>query len=895
MRPLTLTLSAFGPYADQTTLDLSLLGENGLYLITGDTGAGKTTIFDAITFALYGEPSGNQRETSMLRSKYADADTPTFVDLTFSYGGQIYQIRRNPEYERPAKRGGGVTKQRAEAQLTYPDGGIVTKTRDVDAAVRDLLGIDRTQFSQIAMIAQGDFLKLLLASTEDRQEIFRKLFKTDYYRKFQDELRQRYNAAYADHARLKQSIQQYVEGIQWSDAAASATERPLAETLELLTAQLAMDQENSDHLATDLADLDRQLAAVNIRLGKAETLKKAQAARAEAQIRLERTAAALTPLTEAHAAAIARQPEIDELSTNITKAQLELPKYDDLLKLDGSLQKQLSLQKTLASRLDVARREEQQLTAQLAVLQEELESLQNAAADRERLAALLSQQQALAKKLSDMERIAQQYERAVAQYQTSRSRYAQASARYQRMYQTYLDEQAGILASGLTDGQPCPVCGSLEHPAPACTSEGAPSQAQLKEAQVQSETAASQTQQDSEKASALKAQLDTLAADVAETTDASGTILTAEQMMAQVSDTQLQLQTAEKNVKRKAMLDMQLPKQQAALTTASDSIRELERQLAVTDTEIASLKQNRTELKQSLAYESQAEAAKALAALTAQRGSLQQAIASAMEKLESAKMLDQQLKAQITTLDEQIAGAEAIDLEEQVHLKNELGNHMQQLKSEHLRIVTRLHANETALERIQAQSEAITVVEGKLIQLQALHNTANGQISGKEKIKLETYIQMTYFDRIIARANTRFMVMSGGQYELKRSAVADNNRTQSGLDLSVIDHYNGSERSVRTLSGGESFKASLSLALGLSDEIQSSAGGIRLDTMFVDEGFGSLDEDSLQQAMQALAGLAEGNRLVGIISHVAELKEKIDKQIVVKKDRSGGSKATIVV
>ena len=311
MRPLTLTLSAFGPYAGQTTLDLSQLGENGLYLITGDTGAGKTTIFDAITFALYGEPSGNQRETSMLRSKYADADTPTFVDLTFSYGGQIYQIRRNPEYERPAKRGGGVTKQRAEAQLTYPDGGIVTKTRDVDAAVRDLLGIDRTQFSQIAMIAQGDFLKLLLATTEDRQEIFRKLFKTDYYRKFQDELRQRYNAAYADHARLKQSIQQYVEGIQWSDAA-SVVDRPLAETLELLSAQLTTDQETSDHLATDLADLDQKLAAVNIRLGKAETLKKAQAARAEAQIRLERTAAALTALIEAHAAAIARQPDIDE-------------------------------------------------------------------------------------------------------------------------------------------------------------------------------------------------------------------------------------------------------------------------------------------------------------------------------------------------------------------------------------------------------------------------------------------------------------------------------------------------------------------------------------------------------------------------------------------------------
>ncbi len=893
MRPLTLTLSAFGPYAGRSTLDLSQLGESGLYLITGDTGAGKTTIFDAITFALYGEPSGNQRETSMLRSKYAESDTPTEVELTFSYGGQLYQIRRNPEYERPAKRGGGTTKQRAEAQLTYPDGHIVTKTRDVDAAVRDLLGIDRTQFAQIAMIAQGDFLKLLLASTEDRQEIFRKLFKTDYYRKFQDELRQQHNALYSRYSELKQSIQQYVDGILWSesDSAASspAADRPLAEILELLSAQLTEDHAQADRLAASLTELDQQLAAVNARLGKAETLEKAKATRADAHVRLQRTAEALISLTRTHAEATAHQPEIDELFTTITKAQLELPKYDDLLRLDGTLQKQLTLQKSQLRSLDAARRQELQITAELAVLQEELEGLQNAAAERERLAAQLSQEQALAKKLSEIERISRQYETAVTAYQASRSKFSELSARYQRMYQTYLDEQAGILASGLTAGQPCPVCGSLEHPAPACTSEGAPSQAQLKEAQTQSETAAAKMQQDSEKASALKAQLDTLSADVA---DAA---LTADQMMAQVSSTQMLLQTAEKNLKRKAELDLQLPKQQTSLAAAQDAIRQTERQLTVLETEIASLEQSIADLKNSLAYENKTEAAKALSALTDRRSLLQQAITSAAEKLETAKALDQQLKAQIQTLDEQIAGAEVIDLDEQLHLKASLSSQLQALKNDQLHLVTRIRTNETALERIQAQSEAIALVETQLIQVRALHNTANGQISGKEKIKLETYIQMTYFDRIIARANTRFMVMSGGQYELKRATAADNNRSQSGLDLSVIDHYNGSERSVRTLSGGESFKASLSLALGLSDEIQSSAGGIRLDTMFVDEGFGSLDEDSLRQAIQALAGLAEGNRLVGIISHVAELKEKIDKQIVVKKDRSGGSKATIVV
>ena len=209
--------------------------------------------------------------------------------------------------------------------------------------------------------------------------------------------------------------------------------------------------------------------------------------------------------------------------------------------------------------------------------------------------------------------------------------------------------------------------------------------------------------------------------------------------------------------------------------------------------------------------------------------------------------------------------------------------------------ILRLNTNRAALQQIREKGMKLAEAEKRLSWVKSLSNTANGNVAGKEKIMLETYVQMTYFDRIIARANTRFMVMSGGQYELVRRAVADSYRSQSGLELNVIDHYNGTERSVKTLSGGESFKASLSLALGLSDEIQSSAGGIRLDTMFVDEGFGSLDEDSLQQAMKALSGLSESNRLVGIISHVSELKERIDKQIVVTKEKSGGSRISIVV
>ena len=227
--------------------------------------------------------------------------------------------------------------------------------------------------------------------------------------------------------------------------------------------------------------------------------------------------------------------------------------------------------------------------------------------------------------------------------------------------------------------------------------------------------------------------------------------------------------------------------------------------------------------------------------------------------------------------------------------RSELADRISDIARRRTLLHTRLTTNGNALENLRAKGSDLDGLEKQLSWTKALSNTANGTLSGKEKIALETYVQMTFFDRIIARANTRFMVMSGGQYELKRRREAEDNRSQSGLELDVIDHYNSTERSVKTLSGGESFKASLSLALGLSDEIQSSAGGIRLDTMFVDEGFGSLDEESLQQAIKALAGLTESNRLVGIISHVSELKERIDRQIVVSKDKHGGSRITLVV
>ena len=296
-----------------------------------------------------------------------------------------------------------------------------------------------------------------------------------------------------------------------------------------------------------------------------------------------------------------------------------------------------------------------------------------------------------------------------------------------------------------------------------------------------------------------------------------------------------------------------------------------------------------------LRFPGRKEAAAEIARLKGEQQRFKEALAKAEKAHREQAEASAEISGHVLQLKKQLEGIEQKDTAGLTKERDELKKEIERLAEKQRQIHIRKAANETALKSIQAKSAELEGLEARLTWVRTLSNTANGNLSGKEKIMLETYVQMAFFDRIVSRANTRFMVMSGGQYELKRCRAADNNRSQSGLELDVIDHYNGTERSVRTLSGGESFKASLSLALGLSDEIQASAGGIRMETLFVDEGFGSLDEDSLQQAMKALNGLAESNRLVGIISHVTELKERIDRQIVVTKEKSGGSRAVIVV
>lgn len=468
-----------------------------------------------------------------------------------------------------------------------------------------------------------------------------------------------------------------------------------------------------------------------------------------------------------------------------------------------------------------------------------------------------------------------------------------------------MDEQAGIIAETLESGKPCPVCGSLEHPCIAHKSAKAPTEAQLKRAKENADKARKVAEDLSGKCKEAKGILDAKKVETEKLVkelwqsvafEEAENKLPEEQKVVSAEITVLDtaLSEEEKKVSRRSELTESLPKTEKALKERDKDISNRNIALEADKALLSEKKKQRDADKESLRFDSIAEAQSKSDALGKTVSEMKKAYDNAQSALSDSDKKIAGYNASITELSKQLSSDCVLDKEAETKKKVELSKKRTSDDDAAKVLHARIESNTKVLANIQVKVSDLDMLEKRYTWLKALSNTANGNISGKEKVMLETYIQMTYFDRIIARANTRFMIMSGGQYELKRRKEAENNRSQSGLDLDVIDHYNGTERSVKTLSGGESFKASLSLALGLSDEIQASAGGVKLDTMFVDEGFGSLDEESLDQAMKALSGLADGNRLVGIISHVVDLKNRIDKQIVVEKEKSGGSKANIV-
>lgn len=918
MRPLKITMSAFGPYAGEVTLDMQKLGKSGIYLITGDTGAGKTTIFDAISYALYGEASGNYRENTTLRSKYAGVDTPTFVELEFEYNNEIYKINRNPEYPRPNKRGEGFTKQSTNAELVMPDGSVITKIKEVSAKVEEIIGINKNQFSQIAMIAQGDFRKLLNCETNERSKIFRKIFKTEPYHNIEIKLSSLFNELKRNREKEKSGIEQYINQLKCNENDTLSLELERAKSGDVLiedVIKLAGEIINKDTLEytktqKNIESINEEIEKINSNIKLYENQEATKKAYAKASAKLEELKTKRNECEKAYKSAEAQRERLEDLTRKINLINSKMPKYDELKSLENSINERTQ---SFEKSNNLLKLKQQEITLLEKEIDEKSKALEEVKGADLLVQKLTVQKEEINKKAEALKELKTEIDRCKTEQKNLKNaqsfaksaldEYGALENEYNQIYIAFFNEQAGIIADELKDGEPCPVCGSTSHPNLARKSENAPSQADVESAQNLVKKAQEKADKARDTASALKSKVDEIAANVKSAAkklfgtddnvfDDYNSNINA--LKKEYDCTLALLKTANEKLNLYKKLDKEIPKIQEKQKSLSDEISTLNTQKASDEAFISENTKRVTSIKSELDFESADLAKDKLKEYTNLSSDIKNSIEKSKNDFDDIKSKYDTQKGTKASLENALKEFKEIDLAPLNEKSLKLNEHKKDVDETAKSLYSRIESNKLLVDNISEKRDILKGYDDKYVWLKALSETANGDISGKEKITLETFVQMTYFDSIIRKANIRLLTMSDGQYELVRRSDAETLKKNEGLALDVIDHFNGSSRSVSTLSGGESFMASLCLALGLSDEIQSSNGGIKLDTMFVDEGFGSLDGEALDRALSALTSLSQGNRLVGIISHVDALCDRIDNKIVITKDRTIGSNAQII-
>lgn len=875
MKPIQLVLSAFGPYVERTVIDFSALGEEGLFLIAGDTGAGKTTIFDAISFALYGEASGGKekRKSKSFHSDYVSDQTETYVELTFRHRGETWWIRRNLEYQRPAKKKKDgmetTTQQAADAQMRNEDTGEeILRKEDVNRRVRELLGLTQDQFAQTVMIAQGDFLKILTASSDDRKKLFRDLFHTNLYVDLQSRLQEK-NRACADEQKALEQVILSAEGK--IDPEAEFAER------EILLSYCGQIQ-HTDALCALLARLIEQEKAAQ---EQARTQKKEAADQIGALIaavtegeRVNRDFADWESKRARLAALTAGQGEIDA-----QRAALAAARRAQQLETDEALMRRtrrdMDAQRAALSEAQAALEQAEKALPEAETRMKEAESRSG------EIHALLAQ----AKQMEDCLPVLGEVERLKAALDTQKrelQRLTEDSSRAQAAYtaaqNSYYLSQAGLLARELKAGQPCPVCGSTAHPCPAQITPETVTRQALEQAAQRRETAEKAQGDAATRLAANQAALDerenrlrALKIGADETRQRLAARIDAAHQAA--ADRQRAIDEARSAYQA---LDKRKTAAQSAVDAAQKRLAALEKDLRA---QTEAFEQKRA------AHGFEDEASYRLAKRTN----------AEIERLDlEIRNYDEQkrtLAAQTHELEDKLSGRQKTDL---TALQNRRAAALdRQVKAENAEkaMVRKLTLHESADQEIRQANAAIQKKRGRWQIIQELYTCCAGIAAGNPRAKLtfEAYVQQYYFRFVVAAANKRLTRLTDGMFTLRVMREAANRVSQSGLDLEVLDRSTGQARDVSTLSGGESFLASLALALGLSDAVQSQSGQIRMDAMFIDEGFGSLDENALRSSIDVLLELADGKRLIGIISHVQELEERIDKQIVVTKTPNGST------
>lgn len=923
MKPLKLTMSAFGSYAGKNVIDFTGQ-QQGIFLITGDTGAGKTTIFDAITYALYNQTSGGERNGNMMRSQYAQPETETYVELEFLYRGQTYRVRRNPDYKiTKTLKNGKIRGQKVphSVELTLPDGTVFPEKKNAtDAKIIEILGLTADQFSQIVMIAQGDFLKLLYTKSDERKMIFSKLFRTDIYWKIQENLRRK---SMEMDERIQENDRAFEQEKSRTIPLPESEELPLDELVERLRERLKDALKEQNLRRANVEELNKKITKYEeinklfVSLEKIrQTGKELEARQVESKERRQQIENAL----KADKVLVAEQQNLRQQQTVEQSVQA-------IAKMEETLTNNQEMFETLKTQLQEVEAEQKREAADI---QKKMLALEQSFPSYEALQNARSEEQQAKKVWEDLEKTSEesfhkkeagiaalkeqqkQQEQVVEQTkknweQTSLSA-SESAKHYEHMYEAFLKEQAGILAENLSAGCPCPVCGSTVHPDPAKLSDHAVTELEVE--QAKKTRAAAEEKRDLAYAAfeAEKTEKQKLAQAVEkEEADFVLAQTIAKQQRKEAEQNYVSLQKTAEQIREKLVYPSlaEAKKQYAAMQKALEAAeQEIERKRQ----KVSELAEAMNTLKgQKLAEEENQKTAKKLAAKTEKEYAklleksgfvseetyhlaiLPERSRSKLEREEKeyeSQCLRQQSEQKL--LEKQVSGKTYTDTTE---LNEQLKAEKQALK-EAEKTYMELH---TAYEndRSVLQNCAVYLEKGKNLEsedqvIKSLSKTANGRLSGSAKIDFETYIQRQYFKQIIHEANKRLLTMSNHQFILKLKEEANTGRkTNEGLDLSVYSLVTDSERDVKTLSGGESFLAALAMALGLSDIVERSAGAIHPDMMFIDEGFGSLDAQSRQQAIEVLAELAGDSRMVGIISHVTELKEQIDRKLVVSRTDKG--------
>ena len=923
MKPLKLTMSAFGSYAGKNVIDFTGQ-QQGIFLITGDTGAGKTTIFDAITYALYNQTSGGERNGNMMRSQYAQLETETYVELEFLYRGQTYRVRRNPDYKiSKTLKNGKIREQKVphSVELTLPDGTVFPEKKNAtDAKIIEILGLTADQFSQIVMIAQGDFLKLLYTKSDERKMIFSKLFRTDIYWKIQENLRRK-------SMEMDELIQENDRAFEQEKSRIiplpESEELPLDELVERLRERLKDALKEQNLRRANVEELNKKITKYEeinklfVSLEKIrQTGKELEARQAESKERRQQieNARKADKVLVAEQQNLRQQQEVEQSAQAIAKMTETLANDQEMFE---------SLKTQLQEVEAIKKREAADLQKKMLALEQSFpsyEALQNARSEEQQAKKVWedlgkTSEESFHKKeagIAALKEQQKQQEQVVEQTkknweQTSLSA-SESAKHYEHMYEAFLKEQAGILAENLSAGCPCPVCGSTVHPDPAKLSDHAVTELEVE--QAKKTRAAAEEKRDMAYAAfeAEKTEKQKLAQAVEkEEADFVLAQTIAKQQRKEAEQNYVSLQKIAEQIREKLVYPSlaEAKKQYAAMQKALEAAeQEIERKRQ----KVSELAEAMNTLKgQKLAEEENQKTAKKLAAKTEKEYAklleksgfvseetyhlaiLPERSRSKLEREEKeyeSQCLRQQSEQKL--LEKQVSGKTYTDTTE---LNEQLKAEKQALK-EAEKTYMELH---TAYEndRSVLQNCAVYLEKGKKLEsedqvIKSLSKTANGRLSGSAKIDFETYIQRQYFKQIIHEANKRLLTMSNHQFILKLKEEANTGRkTNEGLDLSVYSLVTDSERDVKTLSGGESFLAALAMALGLSDIVERSAGAIHPDMMFIDEGFGSLDAQSRQQAIEVLAELAGDSRMVGIISHVTELKEQIDRKLVVSRTDKG--------